>query len=145
MIVLLWLCPHEKKSSNKPFKFLRFILINWVVHVPGIHPLHSDWSAGRQWSLQEVASYQECCYSRDVLLSPPPPLSMVTHPCLIPWKKNTFWGWTQCGLWVCLCCDTHYRIAGRDFESYSSLPTTEGSEYSWFVAGLNRLSAKPIL
>lgn len=60
------------------------------VPVPGIHLLHSDWSAGCRWSRQGVASFQGCCYSKGVLLTPPLLLSMVTPPCLIPWGKTCF-------------------------------------------------------
>ena len=59
------------------------------IYLPGIHqPLHSDWSAGYRWSLQVGASFQGCCYSTDVQLTPPLLQSMVTPPRLIPWENK---------------------------------------------------------
>lgn len=70
-----------------PFRLRRLVGINWAV--PGIHlVLRSDWSAGCRWSLQGAASFQGCCYSKGVLLTPPLLLSMLAPPCLIPWDKS---------------------------------------------------------
>lgn len=68
------------------------------IAVPGIHLLlHSDWSAGCQWSLRVVASCRGCCYSKSALLTPPLLLSMLTPPHLIPWGKS--WAETHHSQW----------------------------------------------
>ena len=82
------MCPHGNKRYSVQ------------VPLPGIHLLHSDWSAGCRWSRQGVASFRGCCCSKGALLTLPLPRSMLTPPCLIPWKKHVL---TMKLNTVCLC------------------------------------------
>lgn len=93
--------------------------------VPDNHlMLRSDWSIGCRWSLQGVASCQGCCYSKDVLLTPPLPQSTVTPPCLIPWEET----WLDKETQHSVCVSEYVR---RVTYMMNASPVMCGGQFAW--------------